>query len=232
MVLHGPVDHVFPGLGVKDGLRCPHPFQFLLSRVALLHVDDRVRPVDEVGRLLHDKCPVGVPAVVRYHVGHYHVERLAVLTAQYVRVAHAAGRADGLRVDDRLVAVQRTVSVAVGADGIAHGFLADVVACEVSEQVGRTLVAGVVGLLRLCGERCGQAEAYHCRRLSDDVFHGVYYQLLSVEFTRYRPGYIKTPCLPGQEKCGLLSGSSYEAFVPRSAGVASSGSRPAVCAFL
>ena len=135
-VFHGPVDHVLSRFGVINGLRGPHTFQFLLAGIALLHVDDRVRPVYQVGRLQQHHGAVGIPSVVRYHVRHYHVERLSVFTTQDVRVAYAAGRADDFGIDDRFVVVQCPVGISVHADGIAYGLLADVVAGEVNEEIG------------------------------------------------------------------------------------------------
>ena len=132
-ILHGPVNHVFSGFGVEDGLRRPYALQRLLAFVLLLHVDDGVGPVDQIVGLEHHHGAVGVPAVGRHHVGQNHVERFAVLAAQDVGIAHAARRTDDFGIEHRLAAVECPVRISVHADGIAYGFFTDVIARKISE---------------------------------------------------------------------------------------------------
>ena len=132
---HGPVDHVLAGFAVEDGLWRPHTAQVALSLVALLDVDDGVCPVHQVSGLQQDHGAVGRPAVARHHVGDDHVERPSVFSTQDVRVTHTAGRTDEAGVKHRLVAVERTVGVAVEADGKVDGLFCHAVAREVGEQV-------------------------------------------------------------------------------------------------
>ena len=76
----------------------------------------------------------------RAHVGSHHIERLAVLTAQDVRVAHALCQGDGVAGDDGCTMVQRRVVVAVVADGVAYLLVLRGVAVEISEEVSHHLV--------------------------------------------------------------------------------------------
>lgn len=171
-ILHRPVNHVFPRFGVVDRLRGPYALEFLLSLVAFLHVDNRMCPVDQVGRPHQHHGAVGVPAVVRYHVGGYHVERAAVLAAQDVGVAHAARGAYLLGVEHGTVAVQGAEVESVIADGIAYCFLRYVVTREVHEKVaGIVLFRDGVGLWRCChGGRCHAEQGKESKQMS---FHTI-----------------------------------------------------------
>ena len=122
-VLHRPVDHIFTGLGIIDRLRSPYALEFLLPLVAFLHVDDRMRPVHKIGRAHQHHCAVGVPTVVRDHVGSHHVERAPVFAAQDMRITHAARGAYLLGVEHGASAVQSTVVEAVVAYGKAYCLL-------------------------------------------------------------------------------------------------------------
>ena len=151
-VFHRPVYHVFVSLVIIDGLRCPHTLQIVLSFVGLLYVNDGVRPVDEVFRLEQNHGAVGVPSVGRHHVGGHHVERMTVLAAQDVRVAHSACGADDLRVDHRAAAVELVPRQSVVAKGEADGLLAYVVACEINKKIAGHIL--FLNGCRACGGRC------------------------------------------------------------------------------
>ena len=157
-VFHRPINHIFSGFRVKDSLRCPHPFQFLLSGITLLHIDDGRSPIHQIGGFQQHHGTVGVPAVVRNHISHHHIESLSILATQNVRVTHATGRADDFGVDDRLVVVQRPVSVSIRAYRITYGFLADVVTCEIGKEISYVIFFGYIvlfenSLLRPCHPR-------------------------------------------------------------------------------
>ncbi len=122
-VLHRPVDHIFTDLGIIDRLRSPYALEFLLSLIAFLHVDDRMRPVHKIGRAHQHHCAVGVPTVIRDHVGSHHIERAPVFAAQDMRITHAARGAYLLGVEHGASAVQSTVVEAVVAYGKAYCLL-------------------------------------------------------------------------------------------------------------
>nr|GFD21297.1 hypothetical protein [Tanacetum cinerariifolium] len=119
-VLQREVHHVLLSHRVVDGLRGPHALEVILLGVALLKIDGAVRPVYQVGRFQQHHAPVAAPSLGRYHVGRHHIKRLAIGPAQNVRVAHAPGFADGRRADNRPVAIQGRVVVAIGAEREAN----------------------------------------------------------------------------------------------------------------
>ena len=143
---HGIKDHVLAGLVVVDGLWCPYAYDVLPRlRVACGEIDGRVLPIDKVGRLQQHHAAVARPAETRLHVGYHHVERLAVLTAQDVWVAHALCQGYRVALNDGCSHVQRRVVIAVVADGVAYLLVLRGVAVEIGEEVGHHLVR-VLGL--------------------------------------------------------------------------------------
>ena len=117
-VLHREVDHIFAGVLVVDGLWRPYALEVVMSFVALLYVDHGRLPVDEVGRFEQCQAAVGVPSLVAGHVGHYHIELLAVFAAEDMGVAHASRFADEFRVDYRGVVVEGLEVESVAAERI------------------------------------------------------------------------------------------------------------------
>ena len=105
-------------------------------------------------------CAVGIPAFARSHVGDNHIETLVVVAAQYMRVAHAAGRTDFRRLNHGQIVVQSLEVESVVTDGIAYLLLVHAVAVEVGEEIAVELVGVSSGSLagtatqheRYCGE--------------------------------------------------------------------------------
>ena len=93
-ILHGPVYHVLSNLLIINSLRSPYTFQLFLSRITLLHINDRMRPVYQVSRFQQHHRTVRIPTIIRHHIGQYHIKSLTVFSSQDMRVAHATGRAD------------------------------------------------------------------------------------------------------------------------------------------
>jgi len=103
--------------------------------------------MDEVGRFQEHHTAVACPAQRRAHISNHHVERLAVLAAQDVRVAHTLCQGYGVAFDDGHAVVQRRVVIAVVADGVADLLVLRSIAVEVGEKVGNHLI----GIVRFAG---------------------------------------------------------------------------------
>ena len=128
--------HVFPGVFVVDGFRSPNadhvaPFLRIFSR----EIHGGVGPVDEVGGFHQHHSAVRTPAQARLHVGHNHVEGLAVLTAQDVWVANASGEGDGVALDHWHAVVQRSEIITVVTQGVANLLFLWCITREIGEKV-------------------------------------------------------------------------------------------------
>ena len=147
IALQGEINHVLACFFIEDGLRRPYTFQFFLSFITFLHVDDGVRPVDKVGRFQHHQGAVRIPSVIRHHIGHDHVESLSVFAPQDMRVAYTSGRTDDFRVEHRLVAVQCIKRIPVHTDGKTYRFFTDVVSGEIREEIAYIVFFFCLGCL-------------------------------------------------------------------------------------
>ena len=110
-------------------------------------------PVDEVGTLHQHHTAVAAPSVSRPHIGHHHIERLAVFTAEDMRVSHTLCEGDGVALDDREAGIERGVVIAVIAEGITDLFFFGSVAREIGKEV-RHFSFVLLGMSRQSAEGC------------------------------------------------------------------------------
>ena len=90
--------------------------------------------MDKVCRFHQHYAAVTCPSEIRLHIRHHHVERLAVLAAKDMRVAHTLGIGYGIRLDDRQSLIKQGIVVAVIAQRIANLLLFRSVSCKICEE--------------------------------------------------------------------------------------------------
>ena len=171
-IFHWPINQVFSGFRIEDSLRSPYPFQFFLAGITFLHIDDRMVPVHQVCRFQQHHGTIGVPSIVRNHIGNHHIECLSIFATQDMRVAHATGRTDDFGINDRFVVIQCPIGISVRTYRIAYGFLADVVTCKIGKEISYVIFFGYIVLTigrLLCS--CQPGHKTSQKESKDFVFH-------------------------------------------------------------